>query len=85
MRAIRMFEFNLRRKSVLLKPSLVEYIAGVEVNTNPVFVGAAAEALLQLGAKRALLARGRVINETGISYWSRAASTPSSVRRASIS
>ena len=48
---LREFHLNLRGKSVLLKPNLVEYIAGVEVNTNPVLVGAAAEAFLKLGAE----------------------------------
>src|SRR5450759_2300417 len=32
---LREFRLNLRAKSVLLKPNLVDYIAGVEVNTNP--------------------------------------------------
>lgn len=57
-RAIGLFKFDLRGKSVLLKPNLVEYIAGAEVNTNPVLVGAAAEAFLRLGAKRAIVAEG---------------------------
>jgi uncharacterized protein (DUF362 family) len=57
-RAIRLFEFDLREKSVLLKPNLVEYIAGAEVNTNPVLVGAAAEAFLRLGAKRVIVGEG---------------------------
>jgi uncharacterized protein (DUF362 family) len=43
---------------VLLKPNLVDYIAGVEVNTNPVLVGAAAEAFLKLGAKRVVVGEG---------------------------
>src|ERR1700693_6122451 len=54
----RQFHLNLRGKSVLLKPNLVEYIAGVEVNTNPVLVGAAAEAFLKLGAKRVVVGEG---------------------------
>jgi uncharacterized protein (DUF362 family) len=58
MQAICLFKLDLRGKSVLLKPNLVEYIAGVEVNTNPVLVGAAAEALLQLGAKRVVVGEG---------------------------
>jgi len=49
---IRLFKLELHSKSVLLKPNLVEYIPGVEVNTNPTLVGAAAEAFLKLGAKR---------------------------------
>src|SRR5262249_19341627 len=48
----------LQHKSVLLKPNLVEYITGVEVNTNPVLVGAAAEAFLRLGARRVVVGEG---------------------------
>ena len=55
---LREFRLNLHAKSVLLKPNLVEYIAGVEVNTNPVLVGAAAEAFLKLGAKRVVVGEG---------------------------
>lgn len=55
---IHLFKFDLRGKSILLKPNLVEYIAGVEVNTNPILVGAAAEELLQLGAKRVVVGEG---------------------------
>ncbi|MBY0502771.1 MAG: DUF362 domain-containing protein [Bryobacteraceae bacterium] len=56
--SLREFRLNLRGKSVLLKPNLVEYIAGVEVNTNPLLVGAAAEALLRLGAKTVVVGEG---------------------------
>ena len=55
---LREFHLNLRGKSVLLKPNLVEYIAGVEVNTKPVLVGAAAEAFLKLGAKSVVVGEG---------------------------
>src|ERR1039457_767169 len=55
---LREFRLNLCAKSVLLKPNLVDYIAGVEVNTNPVLVGAAAEAFLKLGAKRVVVGEG---------------------------
>ena len=58
MQAIRLFKLDLRGKSVLLKPNLVEYISAVEVNTNPSLIGAAAEALLQLGAKSVLVGEG---------------------------
>lgn len=57
-RALRLFELTLRDRSVLLKPNLVEYIAGAEVNTNPVLVGAAAEAFLKLGARSIVVAEG---------------------------
>jgi uncharacterized protein (DUF362 family) len=55
---LREFRLNLREKTVLLKPNLVEYIAGVEVNTNPLLVGAAAEAFLRLGARRVVVGEG---------------------------
>ena len=58
MEGLRLFDLNLRGKSVLLKPNLVEYIAGAEVNTNPRLVGAAASAFLALGAKSVLVAEG---------------------------
>ncbi|MCC6367572.1 MAG: DUF362 domain-containing protein [Bryobacterales bacterium] len=48
----------MQDKSVLLKPNLVEYLAGVEVNTNPQLVVAAAGAFLELGAKRVLVGEG---------------------------
>jgi uncharacterized protein (DUF362 family) len=57
-RTLRMFGLDVLGKSVLLKPNLVEYIAGVEVNTNPVLVGAAAEAFRKLGAKRVIVGEG---------------------------
>jgi len=53
-----LFGMNLRGKSVLLKPNLVEYIPGAEVNTNPLLVGAAADAFLALGAKTVVVAEG---------------------------
>ncbi|MBI2681224.1 MAG: DUF362 domain-containing protein, partial [Candidatus Solibacter usitatus] len=56
--ALRLFQLSLRDKSVFLKPNLVEYIAGVDVNTNPVLVGAAADAFLRLGAKRVVVGEG---------------------------
>src|SRR5437879_12300417 len=55
---LRAFRLDLGGKSVLLKPNFVEYIAGVEVNTNPVVVGAAAEAFLKLGAKSVVVGEG---------------------------
>ena len=55
--AIRLFDPNLRGKTVLLKPNVVEYIPGAEVNTNPRLVGAAS-AFLALGAKTVLVGEG---------------------------
>jgi len=55
---LRLFDLNLRGKTVLLKPNLVEYIPGAEVNTDPRLVGAAASAFLTLGAKTVLVGEG---------------------------
>jgi uncharacterized protein (DUF362 family) len=71
---LRLFDLNLRGKTVLLKPNLVEYIPGREVNTNPRLVGAAATAFLALGAKTVLVGEGPghqrdtmlVLSETGL-------------------
>lgn len=48
-KGLRLFRLSLSGKAVLLKPNLVEYIAGREVNTNSMLVTAAAEAFLRLG------------------------------------
>ena len=53
-----MFGLKLRGKTILVKPNLVEYIPGAEVNTNPLLVGAAAGAFLALGAKAVVVAEG---------------------------
>jgi uncharacterized protein (DUF362 family) len=58
LKALRLFALDLRGKSVLLKPNLVEYIAGVDVNTNPMLVAAAAEAFRNLGARSVVVAEG---------------------------
>ncbi len=55
---LRLFGLDLRRKTVLLKPNLVEYILGAEVNTNPLLVGAAADGFLKLGATTVVVAEG---------------------------
>src|SRR5437867_3848680 len=55
---IRPFELNVRGKSVLLKPNVVEYIAGKPVNTDTQLIGAAAEAFLRLGAASVTVAEG---------------------------
>src|SRR5215471_19138732 len=51
---LRLFGLELRGKTVLLKPNLVEYIPGAEVNTNPLLAGA----FLALGAKTVVVAEG---------------------------
>ena len=55
---LRLFDLQLRGKTVLLKPNLVEYIPCVEVNTNPWLVGAAAAAFLRLGAGKVIVGEG---------------------------
>jgi len=55
---LRLFALDLRGKTVLLKPNLVEHIPGVEVNTDPLLVGAAADAFLEIGAKEVVIAEG---------------------------
>jgi len=55
---LRLFALDLRGKRVLLKPNLVEYIAGADVNTDPRLVGAAASTLLAMGAKSVLVGEG---------------------------
>jgi uncharacterized protein (DUF362 family) len=58
MDGLRLFDLDLRGKTVLLKPNLVEFIPGAEVNTNPLLVGAAADAFRKLGAKTVTVAEG---------------------------
>ena len=70
---LRLFGLNLRGKTVLLKPNLVEYIPGAEVNTNPLLVGAAADAFLALGRRPWLLRKDLAISGTRISFSLRAA------------
>jgi uncharacterized protein (DUF362 family) len=57
-RVLRLFGLNVRGKFVLFKPNFVEYIAGVEVNTNPIVVSAAADAFRNLGARSAVVGEG---------------------------
>src|SRR6266516_3667844 len=55
---LRLFNLNIRGKSVLLKPNLVEYIPERPVNTDTQLIGAAAEAFLRLGAASVPVAEG---------------------------
>src|SRR5438552_18473540 len=55
---IRLFNLNIRGKSVLLKPNLVEYIPGRPVNTDAQVIGAATEAFLRLGAASVVVSEG---------------------------
>lgn len=71
---IRLFNLDLRGRSVLLKPNLVESIPGKPVNTDPHLIGAAAEAFLSLGASTVTVGEGPghhrdtdlVVHETGL-------------------
>ena len=51
---LRLVEADVRRKSVLLKPNLVEFVKGASINTDPRMVVAAAE---RAAAARCLLGR----------------------------
>jgi uncharacterized protein (DUF362 family) len=56
--ALTEFGLNVRGRSVLLKPNLVELLPGVPVNTNPALIGAAATCFLRLGAGRVVVGEG---------------------------
>ena len=56
--ALRLFDPNLAGKSVLLKPNLVDFVPGVDINTAPVLVTAAAECFRRLGARSVAVAEG---------------------------
>jgi uncharacterized protein (DUF362 family) len=55
---LRLFPLNVRGKTVVLKPNLVDYIPGNAINTHPLLVLAAAESFRRLGAKSVLVAEG---------------------------
>lgn len=55
---LRLFPINVRGKTVVLKPNLVDYIPGNAINTHPSLVLAAAESFRRLGAKSVLVAEG---------------------------
>jgi uncharacterized protein (DUF362 family) len=55
---LRHFDLDVRGKSVLLKPNIVEHIPGRPVNTDPQLIGAAAEAFLRAGAASVTVAEG---------------------------
>ena len=55
---LNLFHLDIRGKSVLLKPNLVDYIPGNHVNTHPLLVCAAAEGFRRLGAKTVLVGEG---------------------------
>ena len=55
---LRLFDLDLRGKSVLLKPNLVDFLPGVDINTHPLLVVAAAQCFLNLGAASVSVAEG---------------------------
>lgn len=55
---LKLFKLNVVGKTVLLKPNLVDYIPGAEINTHPLVIVAAVECFRRLGAKRVTVAEG---------------------------
>jgi len=55
---LELFHLDLRGKTVLLKPNLVDYIPGNHINTHPFVVFAAVECFRRLGAKTVLVGEG---------------------------
>ena len=55
---LELFHLDIRDKSVLLKPNLVDYTPGNHINTHPLLVAAAAECFRRLGAKTVLVGEG---------------------------
>ena len=55
---LRLFNLDVRGRSVLLKPNIVEYIPGRPVNTDTRLIGGAADAFLRLGAASVIVAEG---------------------------
>jgi uncharacterized protein (DUF362 family) len=55
---LRLVRADVRRRSVVLKPNLVEFFNGASVNTDPRLVVAAANALGRLGAASVVVAEG---------------------------
>jgi len=57
-KGLRLFPINVRDKTVVLKPNLVDYLPGNAINTHPTLVLAAADAFRRLGAKSVVVAEG---------------------------
>jgi uncharacterized protein (DUF362 family) len=55
---LRLFPLDVRGKTVVLKPNLVDYLPGDAVNTHPMLVLAAVEAFRHFGAKSVVIAEG---------------------------
>ena len=57
-RGLDLFGLDVRGKTVLLKPNLVDYIPGNHVNTHPFLVSAAIECFRRLGAGEVIVGEG---------------------------
>jgi uncharacterized protein (DUF362 family) len=57
-RGLRELGFDVRGKSVLLKPNIVEFAPGAMINTHPAVVVGAATALLAAGARQVVVGEG---------------------------
>jgi len=58
MNGLRLFNLDVRGKTVLLKPNLVDFSPAAEINTHPLLVTAAAQCFRQLGAASVTIAEG---------------------------
>jgi uncharacterized protein (DUF362 family) len=55
---LQLFPLDVRGKTVVLKPNLVDYLRGSAINMHPMMVLAAAQAFRRLGAKSVVVAEG---------------------------
>jgi len=55
---LRLVQADVRRRTVVLKPNLVEFLRGSSVNTDPRLVVAAANTMRRLGASSVVVAEG---------------------------
>jgi uncharacterized protein (DUF362 family) len=55
---LKQFDLDVRGKSVVLKPNLVDYLPGNHINTHPLLVASAAECFRRLGAISVVVAEG---------------------------
>lgn len=57
-RGLGLFHLDVRGKTILLKPNLVDYIPGNHINTHPLLVSAAIECFRELGAAEVIVGEG---------------------------
>ncbi len=58
LKGLQLFPLDVRGKTVVLKPNLVDYLPGDAINTHPMLVLVAVEAFRRLGAKSVVVAEG---------------------------